>query len=196
MPSARRNYGTLSWHNVMAECRLCSKLTHSSNDGIVGSELCRTCLDLTYTENACSDNCYDEAAKTYQNPFTCPDHGAEYTRLHALQAKQKAQAVVAREARGARQTVRNATRADAKLAKLAAWDAKPRCKWCLSYRAGRKTDLCAHHNEHLPWHPAPTAYDQEERERMLRERAWMVREIEALGATAPACPFPARIEGM
>jgi hypothetical protein len=188
---ARKNYGTLSWHNTMVVCRDCGKLTHSSNDGLVGNAMCRVCLDLSYLENSCSDNCYDPVAKRHMVLAACPDHGPEYARLKALQDKQRVEAAAQAEARGARRVARDASRVGAKLAKLAKWDALPRCKWCLSYRASKKDDRCAHC---AAWGKTrPGQMEVDERERLLRERAWLVGEIEALGGTAPASPYAPEI---
>jgi hypothetical protein len=82
-------------------------------------------------------------------------------------------------------------------AKLAKWDALPRCAWCLAYRPGKDTDLCPHCKEAVKWygHKADQ-HDQGDRESRLRERARLVADVERFGGVAPACPFPARIPGL
>ena len=188
---ARTNYGTLSQLNTMADCRLCGKRTHSSNSGIVDIDLCPVCIELTETENSCSDNCWDAERNTHRDPRACPDHGAAYTRLLALQETQKAAAGAQAVARAERAAAANVGRAAKKLEKLAKWDALPRCAWCLCYNgAHKKSDRCGFCRDDA----RPSRMAQDERERMLRERAWMVKEIAALGGTAPACPFPTAIE--
>lgn len=66
-PAPRRNRGTLSRGNVMATCRGCGKLTHSSVDGNSGIALCRPCLDAAGMENEHADGHHADAPH-----YACP----------------------------------------------------------------------------------------------------------------------------
>ena len=45
----------LRGRNKLATCKCCGKLTHSSLDGYLDAELCRTCLESSGFENEHSD---------------------------------------------------------------------------------------------------------------------------------------------
>jgi len=45
--------------NVVATCRCCGKLTHSSIDGYLDVRMCRVCLESSGQENSHSDNGHD-----------------------------------------------------------------------------------------------------------------------------------------
>lgn len=52
--------------NILAKCRCCGKLTHSSLDGIREIELCRVCLDSAGQHNSHSDGTpHGPEAKAY-----------------------------------------------------------------------------------------------------------------------------------
>lgn len=94
-------------------------------------------------------------------------------------------------------TARQAALLESAIAKLAKWDANPRCKWCLAYRAGKNTDLCAHHAESVKYYGRKvTQHEQADREWNLRNRRDLADNVVKYGGTPPPCPYADRIEGL
>jgi hypothetical protein len=135
------NYGRFrSFTNTLAECRVCTRLTHSSVEGMVGIDLCRDCLEDAYLENAHFDGNHTVGNADWTRPDPAcqlcnPEANARMeARVAANQAKRAAQV----EAAGARDRVKAEARAAEAAAEAARRAAVVRC----TYRYGRDGSTC------------------------------------------------------
>jgi hypothetical protein len=189
----RANTGTLRLGNVMVECIECGKLTHSSNDGYGGADMCKVCLERTLYSNQCSDGTFSDEGCDQSASASCPVHGARFARLDAQAEKQEREATAQAVARGKAQTARNEKGLALWLSKLEAWDAKPRCAACLGYRASKKTDLCPSCADSVKYYGTSRERLWEQQSNDRHHIYWQRVEIEdkivAYGGTRPAWPF-------
>lgn len=192
MPRTRGTFST-STGNVLVTCESCGKLTHSINDGYSGTDLCKACLEQGLYENECSSQ--EMPGCTGTRDASCPHHGERFARLDAVIARQRVENAAKAERQAEAQVGRNARGLALWEAKLAAWDAKPRCAVCYGYRASNKNDLCSACNESVKYYSTPRAklwaQNDSDRHYNMWQRVEIEDKIVAYGGTRPAWPFEA-----